>query len=145
MGGTGDGVGGGGVQGFRQGQERRTDVWCAHMRVKVHLVSPDVEISYWRIDSESISEDIKQLEYVSDFDGDSLRASSCSELQEECRVFFECGVYFSIDYNVCKFLAMQANMKIRAIAQDCSEYSITVAVEKKDCVRWFEKHHWNNH
>ncbi|GKB56151.1 fructan 6-exohydrolase, partial [Tanacetum coccineum] len=97
-------------------------------------VKSDVEISYRRIDSESISEDIKQLEYVSDFDGDSLRASSCSELQEECRVFFECGVYFFIDYNVCKFLAMQANMKIRAIAQDCSEYSITVAVEKKDYI-----------
>ncbi|GJY49956.1 hypothetical protein Tco_0439912 [Tanacetum coccineum] len=54
-----------------------------------------------RADSESISEDIKQLKY--------------------------------------------ANMNIRAIAQDCSGYSIIVVVEMKDCVRWFEEHHRNDH
>lgn len=32
-------------------------------------------------------------------------------------------------------IVMQANVNIRAIAQGCSEYNITVVVKREDCIR----------
>lgn len=32
-------------------------------------------------------------------------------------------------------IVMQANINIRAIAQGCSEYNITVVVKREDCIR----------
>lgn len=32
-------------------------------------------------------------------------------------------------------MSMQANINVRAIAQGCSEYNITVVVKREDCVR----------
>ena len=40
--------------------------------------------------------------------------------------------------NFMKFLVvtiLQANINVRAIAQGCSEYNITVVVKREDCVR----------
>lgn len=37
--------------------------------------------------------------------------------------------------DVYNFLAMQANINVRAIAQGCSEYNITVVIKREDCVR----------
>jgi len=33
------------------------------------------------------------------------------------------------------FLQMQANINVRAIAQGCSEYNITVVIKREDCIR----------
>ena len=36
---------------------------------------------------------------------------------------------------MCNINVMQANINIRAIAQGCSEYNITVVVKRDDCIK----------
>ena len=44
-------------------------------------------------------------------------------------VFIVSGMSFQM------IIVMQANVNIRAIAQGCSEYNITVVVKREDCIR----------
>jgi len=51
---------------------------------------------------------------------------------------FEIFAYFIISFHLCNvqtcFLE-QANINVRAIAQGCSEYNITVVVKREDCIK----------